>query len=200
LPPPSPLSTRPYMRPALLAAAMDLLGPGGESIVLEVSGDSMVPTLRHDDAVRVELGRQGCRFGDLLVFVQADSVVVHRCLGPARDRAGARCLRTRGDGRWNLDPPLAPRNVVGRVAAVRRGGEWWSLGGRAARGYAAAVALHDLVWAVAAVAARRLGGERWRAATHRLDRALLRRLDTLWFRRVHARAPLPAPAGGEARR
>lgn len=174
------------MRPVLLAAALDLLGPNGETVVLDVTGDSMVPTLRDGDAVRVALGRGRLRFGDVLVFVQANSVVVHRYLGPARDRAGRPCLRTRGDGRSNLDPALDAGQVLGRVVAVRRDGAFWSLEGAGSRFYGTAIALHDLLWAAAATFGPR-------AASQRLDRALLRRVDALLFRPLHARAAAPAP-------
>ena len=179
------MTGRRYVRPALLAAAVELLGPDGKGVVLDVTGDSMVPTLRSGDAVRVALGRGRMRFGDVLVFVQADSVVVHRYLGPARDRAGRPCLRTRGDGRSNLDPALDPGHVLGRVVSVRRDGAWWSLEGAGARSYGAAAAVHDLFWAAAAL----VGPRGWAL---RLDRALLRRADALLFRALHVRAAAPA--------
>src|SRR5262245_19973917 len=85
------------------------------------SGDtSMAPLLRGVDAVRAAPWSGRARAGELLVFRQQDYLVVHRCLGRARARDGARCLRTRGDARPDLDPPVLDDRVVARVAAIRR--------------------------------------------------------------------------------
>lgn len=182
-------------RPVLLAAAIDLAGSRDGTAVLDVSGTSMLPTLSPGDAVQVRLGGTRRRLGDILVFVQGDSVVVHRYLGPARDRGGRLCLRTRGDGRCVLDSPLPPQDLIGRVEAVRREGAWFDLDGTRARGYAAAVAFHDLTWALAAHLAR-LGRTRGiGAAVERLDRVLLKCVDRLLFRRLHRSMSVPGSTG-----
>jgi hypothetical protein len=181
--------------PEFLAAAVNLLFPAGGAATLDVAGNSMIPTLRNGDAVRIALGAGRRRVGDLLVFMQAGSVVVHRYLGRASDPTGRPCLRTRGDGQGNLDPALLSENVLGRVVAIRRGGTWFTLEGAGARAYAAALALHDLFWAACAHLARRAGSESAAVLIGRLDAWLLLRADAVFFSIGHGR--LPAPAGPE---
>jgi hypothetical protein len=167
-------------RDTLLDAALELLGEGAGRAVFEVRGRSMKPTLRDGDAVLVLLNDRDVRPGDLAVFRLGPDTVVHRCVAVDADR-----LRFRGDGREDLDPPIAAAEVLGRVVALRRAGEWLGLEGRAARLYARAVALHARFWSASR---GRLGG----AAT-RLDRGLLRAADRLAFGACHR--PVPEPPG-----
>jgi hypothetical protein len=161
-------------------------------VVTIVAGDrSMEPTLHGGDAIlAVPLPGPPAR-GDLLVFRQSAELVVHRYLGSARTRDGSPCLRTRGDGRFELDPPVDRSAVRARVAAMRRGGAWRSLEGAGPRVYAALVAWHDLAWAGAAHAARpvRLSG-----VIAALDRALLRLLTRVALPLAHRRLDAPLEA------
>lgn len=109
----------------------------------------MLPTLGDGQRIAVELGSAPPERGDLLLYRQLDYLVVHRMLGSARLAGGGPGLRTRGDGKPGLDPPLDPKRVLGRVVALEARGEWWDLDASGARLYAIAAALHDLFWAVA---------------------------------------------------
>ena len=166
-----------------------LLSERGHAI-LPIAGQdaSMTPHLSGGDLVAAAPPPATPRPGDLIVFVQQDYLVVHRYLGAARDRSGRPCLRTRGDGRNELDPALPPDAVRARVVAIRRAGVWRSLEGMRAVAYARLVAWHDLFWASAGIAFRKVGlGS---AATH-LDHALLRLTAALLFTPLHARIEAP---------
>jgi hypothetical protein len=192
--------------PRILDAAIELLVDGGATGVFQVLGDSMLPTLAPGAEVRVVAATRPPRFGDLLLFRQADYLAVHRFLGTASDRDGATCFRTRGDGRIGLDPPLYLAGIRGRVVALSRAGGWRSVEGGGARAYAVAVALHDLTWAAAGVwLARldaRLGGRERGGALHSaaaaFDRALLTVADRLLFRLLHRATARPGVRGEPA--
>ena len=53
-----------------------------------------------------------------MLYRQLDYLVVHRMLGSAWLAGGGPGLRTRGDGKPGLDPPLDARQVRGRVVAL----------------------------------------------------------------------------------
>lgn len=184
----------------LLDAAVGLLGEAGIGGVISVQGASMVPTLAPGTEVQVEFAPRETRFGDLLVFRQADYLVVHRCLGRGRPDGGIRPLRCRGDGVPALDPPVAPSSVIARVQAARRDDGWRTLSTRRGRVYGMLLAAHDLVWgAAAALASRVEGGLRRRGVPFparslvvRIDGALLRVADGVLFNRMHPRWTPPA--------
>jgi hypothetical protein len=165
----------------------------GSAIVPVTEGDtSMVPHLRGGDAIRAEPLVAPPAPGDLVLYRQQDYWVVHRCLGRAVSADGRWGLRTRGDGRNVLDPHLAAEDVLARVVALRRGGQWRSLDGPAARLYAGGMAAHDLCWAAAGIVARKIGLGGLVAA---LDLAVLRVLVPIVFPLIHRRIPAPAPQG-----
>jgi hypothetical protein len=164
----------------MLDAALELLGERAGRAVFEVRGRSMRPTLRDGDAVLVVLADRRIRSGDLAVFRLGSDTVVHRCVG-----GNGGSLNFRGDGREDLDPPVAPSEVLGRVVAIRRSGAWLGLEGILARGYGRALARHARFWS----AARRGLG----ASASRLDRGALRMADRLVFRLCHR--PVPTPLG-----
>jgi hypothetical protein len=171
-----------------LEHAQALLVERSSPVTLDVTSDSMRPTLPAGAGVRVEPARTPRR-GDLVVFRQADYLVVHRFLGIAATPSGAVCLRARGDAARPLDPPVPPGNVLGVVVAVRRGGEWRSLQGGLPRAYGGALAWHGLFWAWlrSRVPQGALG-----AAVEGADRALLGAVDRLLFRAAHRRIADPA--------
>jgi hypothetical protein len=187
--------------PQLVDAVVQLLGESGRRGRVRVLGSSMEPTLVEGETLDVEFAPGPVRRGDLLVFRQADYLVVHRLLGPARFPDGRPCLRTRGDARIALDPPLDAARVVGRVSAVLRGGTWRSFHGTGARYYAVAFAFHDLAWAAAGVAARRADRvldamrlpsplARWASLA---DRTLLGVAHRLLFDALHPRSAATVP-------
>jgi hypothetical protein len=170
------------------------LEDGRSAVVPIVQGDaSMAPLLRGGDAVvAAAVGPAGPVRGDIVVFRQNDYLVIHRYLGRARAADGTPCLRTRGDGKNRLDPPLAAANLLGRAIAVRRNGAWRSLEGPGARLFRSAMAWHALFWAGAGAWARRagLGG-----AIAALDLALLAATVRCAFAVLHARIPGPPDDG-----
>jgi hypothetical protein len=167
----------------------------GGAVVLVAGGDSsMLPLLRGGDAVLAVPLQTEPALGDLILFGQRDYWVVHRCLGRAESRDGRAGFRTRGDGRNVLDPHLLAGDVRARVVAVRRGGGWRSLEGTPARGYAQLMAWHDMAWAAAGIAARRIG---LGAVVAALDLAVLRVAVPLAFPLFHRRMAPPALASAD---
>ena len=174
-------------------AALAMLGSGRPG-TLPIRGRSMEPTLSEGAWIVVDFSQRSFRPGDLVVFRQNREVVVHRYLGRARFPDGRPCLRTRGDGLLQLDPPCAPESALGKVLLLQRDGVWRDLGGRGASLYARCLAWHDLFWAGCGVLAERLQRGRkgtWRLV-RRLDRSLLRYADRLLFARLHGEAAPPA--------
>lgn len=179
-----------------LDAAIEVLADGTGKAVLVIRGESMRPTLAPGDEVQVDLAPGRLRFGDLLLFRQADYLVVHRFLGPARRPDGSPCLRTRGDGRIALDPALDRGAVRGRAIAARRKNEWRTLTGAAPRAWGIAVAGHALFWSAAAVV---VGWEPLRRIVAGIDRGLLLAADGIAFKIVHGSVPDPRGAPSKAR-
>lgn len=188
----------------LLDAAVELMGRSGRGGAVRVQGRSMVPTLVPGQLLAVEFSPPRLRRGDLLLFRQQDYLVVHRLLGPGRLPGGGRCLKTRGDGVPVLDPPVDGARVVGRVTAVEQaGGTWVSLAGAGPRAYAACLAAHDRLWALAVALGERCDSAlkrlrlrtpfRWWAEA--LDRRLLAWAHGTLFHRLHRPTPRPPEAG-----
>jgi hypothetical protein len=179
--------------------ALDLMGLSGGSHVWPMQGGSMLPTLKDGQRVAIRLSAKELARGDLLLFRQEDYLVVHRLLGNTTGQGGEPRLRTRGDGRIALDPPLDPSLVRGVVVAIEDDGSWWDLRGGGARLYAIAVFLHDFFWAVSGMVARKLEGLLRKlgvslpivAMVERIDRALLSLVHRSLFKHLHARYTLP---------
>ncbi len=179
--------------------ALELMGRAGGSHIWPMQGGSMVPTLKDGQRVAISLSTGEIARGDLLLFRQVDYLVVHRFLGNTTGPDGEPRLRTRGDGRIALDPPLDPALVRGVVVAIEDDCCWWDLRGGGAKLYAIGVFLHDLSWAVAGMVARKLEGMLRRmgvalplvALAERVDRALLSLAHRLLFKPLHARYTLP---------
>jgi hypothetical protein len=177
----------------LFQAAVDLLGSSGRQAVIRVEGVSMVPTFPPDTRILVDFAARSPSMGDIILFHQAGSMVVHRFLARIDSRRYGRCLRTRGDGTQILDPPLDDHDLLGRVIAYRRSGTWYRLDGAGARLWGVLAALHDHVWAAVGVAMSRLDlifsrfgvPRRLRSAAGLLDRTGLRLGDRVLFRLLH---------------
>jgi len=177
-------------------ALLLLLSERGEAVVAIREGDtSMVPHLKGGDAVLVVGATARLLTGDLLLYRQQDYWVVHRALAPLAAHDGIPALRTRGDGRNLLDPRLALKDVLARVVAVRREGDWRSLEGRPARVYARFMVWHDEFWALAGAVARNVGLGRLVAA---IDLGVLRLAVPALFPLVHRRIAPPAASGPDA--
>lgn len=109
---------QPLPTPTTLAAALALWQHSGQRHDFPVQGSSMEPLLRPGDVVEVVHRPGPLHCGDVIVFKQGDSVVVHRLLRQNRKRGR---FLARGDNRLDADPPVTAADVVGRVVAVRRG-------------------------------------------------------------------------------
>jgi len=194
----------PKLRREQVLAAVDLMGRDGREGQVRVAGESMLPTLRPGQLLRVDFAPGPAARGDLLVFRQGDLILVHRVLGSARPLEGRPRLRTRGDGAPVLDPAVDLDRVLGRVLALEDADGWRSVRGGPARVYARWVAWHDLFWAGMRELSVRFDGRlerygiplRFRPWTTAVDRGLLRLVHRLLFRRSHPRVDAPGAEGG----
>jgi hypothetical protein len=189
-------------REKLFHAAISLMGDSGKEGVIHVEGVSMLPTFPADTRILVEFSCCSPDPGDILLYWQADGLVVHRFLARVDSRKFGKCLRTRGDGLSTLDPPLYQEKVLGRVTAFRRAGTWWSLETGPARLWGRLVAFHDHVWAALVVAGNRVDRVFSRVKVprsagplaSRLDAWKLRLTDRLFFQWFHTKIDAPDSA------
>lgn len=94
----------------------------GASLEFAVVSDSMRPALRTGDSIRVShVSANALRVGDIVLVDVGTCYVVHRLV------MRYPCWRTRGDAVVGLDAPVQPQQILGRVSAVGRGGEWRAL-------------------------------------------------------------------------
>jgi hypothetical protein len=78
----------------------------------------MAPLVELGDVVLIQRADwEDLRRGDLLLVEQGGDFLVHRLVA-----ADAHGVRTKGDNASHADLPLAPQAVLGRVAAVEKGG------------------------------------------------------------------------------
>jgi signal peptidase I len=172
---------------------VELLGSSGRQAVIPVEGGSMVPTFPPETVILVDFSARSPVVGDIILFHQAGSLVVHRFLARVDSRNFGPCMRTRGDSIQALDPPLLDKDLLGRVIAYRRSGTWYRLEGAGARLWAAMVGAHDYFWAVVAVGAGRMDGvlsriglgRRLKPAAGYLDQIGLRLGDRILFHLLH---------------
>ena len=184
----------------LFQAAVELLGSSGRQAVIPVEGMSMLPTFPPDSRILVDFSSRSPATGDIILFHQAGSMVVHRFLARVDSRHHGPCLRTRGDSLQALDPPLSDGNLLGRVIACRRSGTWYRLEGAGARVWAVMAGSHDHFWAAVAAGGERVdrfltrfGLPRWlKPAAGFLDRFGLWLGDRLLFRLLHRTMDPPA--------
>ena len=89
----------------------------GTAFRLRVWGDSMYPTIQNGDLVLVEpVETQSLRLGDILFYRRPFGHLAHR-LVELRD--GGNALVTKGDALDYTDPPIRPKDLLGRVVAVK---------------------------------------------------------------------------------
>lgn len=185
---------------AMLDTAIRMLHCKAPRGNIPVEGTSMLPVLRPGMLLHVDFAPGEPRRGDLLLFRQGDNLVVHRVVGRTRD-----VLKTRGDGRPTLDPPVARADVLGRVDLIGDEDGWRDLRGGLARIYARCLGLHNLAWSRLGAVARRLdglagklGGGAWcRRAVWLLDSRLARLAHRTMFRLIHRRAEEPLSGSRE---
>jgi hypothetical protein len=193
------MRTDPKLKAELVLAAVELMGRAGRRGTVRVQGESMRPTLRPGQMLEVEFSPGPTARGDMLIFRQGETLLVHRLLGPARPHEGRPRLRTRGDGVLSLDPPLDLDRIVGRVVACEHREGWRSTRRRPARVYGWCLAWHGLFWAAVGVVLCRLDRRlpsskirRWLLpVVQAVDRCLLRWVHRALFERLHAPVPKP---------
>lgn len=78
----------------------------------------MMPTLPPDCTIEIVPVTGAARIGDLLVFAERQALVVHRLVA----RRGE-LLLLQGDNRKVPDAPVAPGQIIGRVARAFRGSD-----------------------------------------------------------------------------
>ena len=88
---------------------------------VSVRSDSMAPTLRAGDEVRIEPLRRPPLPGDVLVFQGFRGMTVHRYLYATLRRRGL-WIRTKGDAAPGADALVPLKAVIGRATRVRRAG------------------------------------------------------------------------------
>jgi len=101
--------------------ALEGLLRSGRPCLVEVRGVSMEPFLHAGDKVQVEAADpEGLVPGELIAFQEDGCLIVHRFAGWT-GRGGERRLRQTGDNMPGYKL-LDPRDLLGRVTAVERGG------------------------------------------------------------------------------
>jgi signal peptidase I len=95
------------------------LGSGRE-ITLRVSGRSMCPLIREGDSIRIErCAPEVLGIGDIITFKRDGAYYTHRLLRIVT-RGSVTKLMTKGDNEVNVDPPVSPDQILGRVAVIRK--------------------------------------------------------------------------------
>ncbi len=92
----------------------------GRKIALRVCGKSMYPLIRKGDPIHIEKCEpRALSIGDIITFEKDGFYVTHRVLW-VRNKGNAIRLVTKGDNEINVDPPVSPSQILGKVAAVER--------------------------------------------------------------------------------
>ena len=106
---------------AYMAVAGELL-ERGESICLTVTGSSMAPFLVHGrDSVSLERPRGPAKRGDILLFRrESGRYVLHRVIKTEPDGS----VYLVGDGRNEIEGPVAPEQAVAVAVRACRKGRW----------------------------------------------------------------------------
>jgi hypothetical protein len=97
------------------AGAGDETGEPGRLQKFPSLGVSMVPTLECGDELLVLPGAP-FGWGDIVLYYRDHQWIAHRVLMRGRNR-----VITKGDAGWQLDPPIRPGDVWGKVIAFERG-------------------------------------------------------------------------------
>ncbi len=99
---------------------LEVLHSFGEA-KLAVTGTSMLPSVCPGDVLEVHRESPAEVLpGQLVLFEREGRFFAHRVVGKVRDEDRT-LLVTRGDRLRQPDPPVEPRELLGRVTAVRRG-------------------------------------------------------------------------------
>lgn len=88
---------------------------------IRVFGSSMLPAILPGDILIIGRAKLDSAIpGDIVFFKRDDRLFVHRLIGK-QDRKGIPCLVTAGDSLAENDPPVLPRELLGRVTSIVRG-------------------------------------------------------------------------------
>lgn len=99
----------------------------GTNAVIEcrLRGGSMGRAIPAGAALRIDLGHAGpYRVGDVVAFVQAAGVCVHRVAYRGSNPRTADLMITQGDACHYPDPPISGSDVLGLVTAYRVNEDW----------------------------------------------------------------------------
>jgi signal peptidase I len=111
----------------ILQAALQVWDQAGGKHFIPIKGRSMLPLIQEGDQVLVIHGCADVRPGDIVVFRQEGTLVAHRVMRIQYDEMRGEVFVTRGDNVLHFDPPVNADEIVGRVLAVKRGGQTMSL-------------------------------------------------------------------------
>lgn len=88
---------------------------------LKAGGSSMRPAIWPGDRLVIQAADSTqISIGDVVAFRRGSAIVAHRVVAAA-DGAASSHLLTRGDRLSDVDEPIAPSALLGRVMVVRRG-------------------------------------------------------------------------------
>jgi signal peptidase I len=107
----------------------------GVPVRFRATGDSMYPTIRDGEVIRVApVADERIGVGDIVLYRAEGGVrlLAHRLVAIS-ETPGGRRFHLRGDAKGGCDAPLPAAEVIGRVEAVSRGGIEVRVQGRLAR-------------------------------------------------------------------
>jgi hypothetical protein len=111
--------------PRRALAVADSLRGEGRCVESTVSGASMHPGLPSGSRIRIALAPQPCgEPGQVVAYLVAGQVIVHRVFHCGRAGAARRHLLARGDATLVPDPPVEIAQVLGPVTGVWRTDQW----------------------------------------------------------------------------
>src|SRR2546423_8989375 len=106
----------------------------GYGVRFRAGGNSMHPTIRDGEAVKVEpVSALEIRRGDIILYSAGRGLTAHRVVRVDESNDGARVFHLRGDACASLDEPVAAEQTIGRVTEVERGGRLIAFAWLAAR-------------------------------------------------------------------
>jgi signal peptidase I len=96
---------------------------------LEVSGLSMLPSVRPGDILFIERSdMREISAGDTVLFARQGKLVAHRVISKSA-RGDMSLVITQGDGLLSPDDPVSPAELLGKVCQILRDGEFVELAG-----------------------------------------------------------------------
>jgi signal peptidase I len=109
---------------ASMALVEEVVRSTGE-VRLRVLGTSMAPAMLPGDLVLIRRASlNDISMGEVVLFLQNGRMFVHRVVGKsemsAAGNSAEHCLITRGDRLRHDDPPVSPRELLGRAVIIER--------------------------------------------------------------------------------